>query len=136
MTKDPRVYLAHILERADRIQAYLLDGEDVFMRDTKTQDAVIRNFEVIGEAAKRVPTDFRAEHPSVPWQLMPGFRDVLIHGDEGVDMARVWSAATRDLPAVRSAIAAILPPLDQLERELAGETDDDVAKNDASPLKR
>ena len=47
MTKDPRVYLAQILERADRIEAYVRDGEAAFMRDTKTQDAVIRNFEVI-----------------------------------------------------------------------------------------
>ena len=69
MTKDPRVYLAHILERAIRIEEYLRDGESVFMRDTRTQDAVIRNFEVIGEAAKRVPAEYRAEHPSIPWQL-------------------------------------------------------------------
>jgi len=124
VTKDPRVYLAHILERATRIEEYLRDGEPAFMRDTKTQDAVIRNFEVIGEAAKRVPTEYRAEHPSIPWQLMAGFRDVLIHGYEGVDLGRVWITATRDLPAVRSAIGAILPPLDQLERELAGEARD------------
>jgi uncharacterized protein with HEPN domain len=52
---------------------------------------------------------------------MAGFRDVLIHGYEGVDLSRVWTTATRDLPAVRGAIAAILPPLEQLERELAGD---------------
>lgn len=123
MTKDPRVYLAHILERAIRIEEYLREGEAAFMQDRKTQDAVIRNFEVIGEAAKRVPAEYRAKHASVPWQLMAGFRDVLIHGYEGVDLGRVWSTASRDLPAVRSAIAAILPPLEQLERELAGETE-------------
>ena len=121
MTKDPRVYLAHILERARRIDEYLRDGQAAFMTDAKTQDAVIRNFEVIGEAAKRVPQEYRAAHPSIPWQLMAGFRDVLIHGYEGVDIGRVWTTATRDLPAVRDAIAAILPPLDQLERELAGD---------------
>ena len=121
MTKDPRVYLAHILERARRIDEYLRDGQAAFMTDAKTQDAVIRNFEVIGEAAKRVPQEYRAAHPSIPWQLMAGFRDVLIHGYEGVDIGRVWTTATHDLPAVRDAIAAILPPLDQLERELAGD---------------
>jgi uncharacterized protein with HEPN domain len=58
--KDPRVYLAHILERADRIAEYIQDGEAVFLRDRKTQDAVIRNFEVIGEASKQVPGDIAA----------------------------------------------------------------------------
>jgi len=80
VTKDPRVYLAHILERANRIEEYLRDGQAAFMNDPKTQDAVIRNVEVIGEAAKRVPQEYRAAHPSIPWQLMAGFRDGLIHG--------------------------------------------------------
>jgi len=121
VSKDPRVYLAHILERAQRIERYIRDGEAAFEREEIIQDAVIRNFEVIGEATKRVPDDYRARHPDIPWRLMAGFRDVLIHGYEGVDLGRVWSAEMRDLPAVRAAIAAILPPLDQLERELAGE---------------
>ena len=119
MSKDSRVYLAHILERADRIAVFVRDGHAAFLTDHKTQDAVIRNVEVIGEAAKRVPSEYRAAHPSIPWQLMAGFRDVLIHGYEGVDIPRVWITATTDLPAVRAAIAAILPPLDQLERELS-----------------
>jgi len=121
MKKDSRVYLAHILECANRIEEYIRDGEAHFMSDRKTQDAVIRNFEVLGEAAKRVPDEYRAHHTSIPWNLMAGFRDVLIHNYEGVDLQRVWSIATRDLPAVRSAVVAILPPFDQLERELGGE---------------
>jgi uncharacterized protein with HEPN domain len=87
------------------------------------QDAVIRNFEVIGEAAKRIPEQFRAVHAEIPWRLMAGFRDVLIHDYEGVDLERVWCIAHEDLPAVKTAIARILPPLEQLEREIAEETD-------------
>ena len=85
------------------------------------QDAVIRNFEVIGEAVKRLPDEYRSQHPKIPWRLMAGFRDVLIHGYEGVDLKRVGLAATDDRPEVVTVLRQIHPPLDQLERELAGD---------------
>lgn len=59
MRKDPRVYLAHILERIDRVREYTIQGRDAFFSDRRTQDAVIRNFEVIGEAARRTPEEYR-----------------------------------------------------------------------------
>jgi uncharacterized protein with HEPN domain len=75
--KDSRVYLAHILECAQKIQRYTKGGEKKFLKDAMTQDAVIRNFEIMGEAAKRVPETYRRRHPEIPWRLMAGFRDVL-----------------------------------------------------------
>ena len=121
MTRDPRVYLAQILERSERIERYVAKGEEAFQRDTMIQDAVIRNFEVIGEAIRRLPEAYRSRHPEIPWRLMARFREVLIHGYEGIDLRRVWLSATVDLPEVIPALRKILPPLDQLERELAGE---------------
>lgn len=59
MKKDLRVYLAQILERIERIQEYTVSGKQAFFADRRTQDAVIRNFEVIGEAAKRIPEEYR-----------------------------------------------------------------------------
>lgn len=129
MKKDPRVYLAHILECAQKIERYTKGGERKFLKDTMTQDAVIRNFEIIGEAAKRVPDAYRRRHPEILWRLMAGFRDVLIHAYEGIDLKRVWSIVRYDLPKVKNAIEAILPPLQELEKELAGpETDEKKSK--------
>jgi len=85
------------------------------------QDAVLRNFEVIGEAAKRLDEAYRAAHPEIPWRALAGLRDVLIHQYEGVDLERVWAIVERDLPGLKGAISRLLPPLEELERELAGE---------------
>ena len=123
MTKDPRVYLAHILECVQKIELFTADGKGRFMLDRMVQDAVMRNFEIIGEAAKRLDDSYRTAHPEIPWRALAGLRDVLIHQYEGVEPARVWAIVERELPTLREATAALLPPLDQLERELAGEED-------------
>lgn len=91
----------------------------MFFSDLRTQDAVIRNFEVIGEAAKRIPEWYRAKYTSVPWRGLAGLRDVLIHQYEGVDLPRMWLIIQRDLHLLRQSMSALLPPLDQLEREIA-----------------
>jgi uncharacterized protein with HEPN domain len=121
VTKDPRVYLAHILECIQRVERFTNEGRSRFFQDVMVQDAVLRNFEVIGEAAKRLDDAYRAAHPQIPWRALAGLRDVLIHQYETVDLERVWAMVEGELPGLREAIAALLPPLDQLERELAGE---------------
>jgi uncharacterized protein with HEPN domain len=88
------------------------------------QDAVIRNMEIIGEAAKRVDDDYRTAHPQIPWRGMAALRDVLIHQYDGVDLDKVWAVVEGDLLPIKQAIRVVLPSLEQLERELAGETDD------------
>lgn len=119
--KDPRVYLAHILECIERVASYTSSGKDTFLNAPLIQDAVIRNFQVIGEAAKRVPEEYRSAHPEIPWRGLAAFRDVLIHQYEGIDVSEVWHVIEAEMPKVKTAIVAILPPLDQLEKELAGE---------------
>ena len=126
MTKDPRVYLVQIVERLERIESFTRGGRAAFLDDPMVQDAVIHNFEVIGEAAKRVPDDFRAAHPEIPWRELAAFRDVLIHQYEGVSLNEVWSTVEGDLPAVMMAIRAVLPPLDELEAELGDDDSPDL----------
>jgi uncharacterized protein with HEPN domain len=123
MTKDSRVYLAHILERIDRINLFTDRGRDAFFADAMIQDAVVRNLEVIGEAAKRVPDDYRQVHPTIPWRSLAALRDVLIHQYEGVSLPEVWEVVEKHLPPIREALVTLLPPLDQLEREIAGDED-------------
>lgn len=117
--KDSRVYLAHILECIGKIETFTEKGKEVFFRESMIQDAVIRNFEVMGEAAKRVPEIFRQKHPEIPWRSLSAFRDVLIHNYEGVDVGKVWQVVEREMPGLKKGIAAFLPPLDQLESEIA-----------------
>ena len=94
-----------------------------FLRDELVQDAVLRNFEVIGEAAKRLDDTYRADHPQIPWRAIAGLRDVLIHHYEGVNLEQVWNIVEKDLPGLKKSIKRLLPSLEQLERELAGEVD-------------
>lgn len=118
MSKDPRIYLTQILERLERISHYTRAGRDAFFSDPMIQDAVIRNLEVIGEAAKRVDATYRAAHAEVPWRSLAALRDVLIHQYEGVSLPEVWALVEKNLPELRSTLAAILPPPEQLEREI------------------
>lgn len=70
MSKDLTPYLVHMADALERITAYTSDGELAFEKETIIQDAVIRNLEVIGEAAKRIPEDFREKYPSIPWKRL------------------------------------------------------------------
>ena len=97
------------------------EGKAAFFADPRTRDAVIRNFEVIGEAAKRIPDEYRKQRPAIPWRELSGFRDVLIHQYEGVSVAEVWQIIEKHLGPLRIAITAILPPLDELKKEIAGD---------------
>lgn len=121
--KDPRVYLAHILECIRRIETFTEGGEDAFLSERIIQDAVMRNLEVMGEAAKRVPDNYREAHPKIPWRGMATLRDVLIHDYEGVNLNQVWEVIEHELPRLKQALESFLPPLEQLEQELAGDLD-------------
>ncbi len=82
------------------------------MRSLLIQDGVIRSFEVMGEAVKRVSQELRQNDPEVPWRQIAGFRDVLIHDYMGLDLDEVWNVVERNLPDLKSKILLILQELE------------------------
>ena len=82
---------------------------EMFAADKKTVNAVIRCLEVLGEAAKHIPTSFRKKHPDIPWTKMAGMRDVLIHDYMGVDLMTVWKVAQERLPALKPLFEGLKP---------------------------
>ena len=118
MKKDPRIYLAQILERIIRIEDFTSMGKQSFLENPLIQDAVIRNLEVIGEASRRVGAEYRIAHPEIPWREMTGLRNILIHDYESVNLEKIWQVIEKELPSVKITLETILPPLDQLEREI------------------
>lgn len=102
--KDDRLYLHHMLERCRRITRFIAPGKDSFFESEEIQDAVIRNIEVIGEAAKRVSEDSRGRLAPLDWKRICGMRDVLIHDYIGVDLEQVWNVASLRVPELQAAL--------------------------------
>nr|QNO43552.1 hypothetical protein HMEJMANM_00021 [Methanosarcinales archaeon ANME-2c ERB4]QNO43623.1 hypothetical protein LAPIAFBC_00030 [Methanosarcinales archaeon ANME-2c ERB4]QNO44704.1 hypothetical protein LCOPCFJD_00003 [Methanosarcinales archaeon ANME-2c ERB4] len=113
MKKDPEVFIGHILESIHLIEKYTdqVTKKD-FLESNNIQDAVIRRLEIIGEAVKNLPPEFRAEYPDVQWRQIAGMRDVLIHGYFGVDLDLTWKVVKSDLPELERKVAGILKRLD------------------------
>ncbi len=106
--KDDRLYLHHMLEHCQRISRFIRPGKQGFFESEELQDAVIRNIEVIGEAAKRVSIDARGHLASLDWKAICGMRDVLIHGYIGVDLDEVWNVAPYRIPELQTALEKFL----------------------------
>jgi uncharacterized protein with HEPN domain len=106
--KDDGVYVAHIRDAVERILKYTSEGKSAFDQDEKTQDAVVRNLEIIGEAAKNVSDELRSNQPDIPWRRLAGMRDKLIHEYFGVNLAIVWQVVDQEIPKLRAQVSEIL----------------------------
>lgn len=112
-----RDYLEHMLDAIQRIQKYVADISDAdeFVRRTIVHDAVVRNLEIIGEAARNVrktDADFASRHADIPWAAMSAMRNRITHGYFDINLSVVWQTVRSDLPGLREDISALIRSLD------------------------
>lgn len=109
MARDELVYLRHILDAINTVEEYLQGVTESRFNDTRLlQDGVIRQIEIVGEAARHISKDIRRTYSEVPWQDVTGMRDKLIHDYFGVDIEKVWLTAQEDLPVLKQQVTDIL----------------------------
>lgn len=107
--RDYTDHLEDILKEIDRVEFFVLGFDrEMFLTETKTQYAVVRCLEIIGEATKRIPADLRSKHDNIPWKQMAGMRDKLSHDYFGVDYSVVWETITNELPPLKEKLQALL----------------------------
>jgi uncharacterized protein with HEPN domain len=108
--RNPHLLIADMIESGQKIMTYT-DGlsYEEFISDSKTIDAVIRNFEIIGEAANRLPEEFKEQHPEIEWHRMRGFRNRIVHDYSGIDYEIVWQIKETFLPQTIEKLVGIHP---------------------------
>ena len=107
--KDDRTYLRHILEAIEKIEKYVESVEfDKFFQNDMMIDAVVREFEIIGEAARNLSDKFQDEHFEIPWYKIKAMRNILIHEYFGVNLKVVWDTCKSDMPTLKIFVEKLL----------------------------
>lgn len=110
--KQPKLYLSHIIKAINTIQEYLKGfSYNEFLKDVKTQDAVIRNLEIIGETSSKLEQNFIEKLPQIPWRDIKDFRNKLIHDYWELNLKVIWETATKETPQLKKLLQSVLKTL-------------------------
>ena len=103
------LYIGDMLVAMAKIERYVKGlSFDEFVKSDMVIDAVIRNLEVMGEAAKNVPDEVKVAHPEIPWRRIVGLRNIVIHDYLGIDLENIWRIAAENIPENRPLVAKLL----------------------------
>ena len=116
MKRDYKLFIKDIISAMKSIEKFVEGlSLDEVGEDDKTSSAVIRKFEIIGEATRHVPDNLKERYPDIPWKRMAGMRDRLIHAYFGVDYRLVWEAIKIDIPKIKPRLQEIPAELEKME---------------------
>ena len=108
MKRNIRIYIEDILECIDKIEEYTKEiSENDFYENTQIQDAVFRRLEIIGEAVKNIPFEFKDKYSEISWKKIAGMRDILIHAYFGVNLKRTWKVVNEDIFELRNRLLIV-----------------------------
>ena len=109
MRKNPQTYLTHVLQSIQRIERYLQGvSKEEFLQSEGKQDQITRRLEIIGEAVRQIPGEFKQQYPDIPWRDIGDMRNILIHVYFEVDYEIVWRTVTELVPKLKKQIEELL----------------------------
>ncbi len=125
MKRELGLFIEDILESVKLIEKYIgSTSKEGFGNNQKLKDSIIRRLEIIGEAVKNIPNDFKEKYPEVPWKKIAGLRDIIIHTYFNIDLDITWEIVKKDLPDLKEKILKIKKELGENKKSKNGEAID------------